>query len=270
MSSFSILLVAPRSIFRDALVRILCELDDSMVTAGSSVAEISLDQVPRDQPVLLLIELGSDRSALFGEIELFKKNVPTGHIALLADREELVDEEIIEAFQAGAHAYFVKPNCENFIKCLELVALGEIILPPQLVSFVLRNQQMPSTTSSPTPLGDPTSEVDDHSFPKLSLRETCILRCLISGDSNKVIARNYSIAEATVKVHVKAILRKIRVRNRTQAAIWALNNHSSMGSTNDRLLAAPTNGHALSPLPLISDPAGTAAAILIGQGRSQV
>jgi two-component system nitrate/nitrite response regulator NarL len=66
---------------------------------------------------------------------------------------------------------------------------------------------------------------------ELSLKETCILRRLISGASNKEIARNYSIAEATVKVHVAAILRKIRVRNRTQAAIWALNNHLSMDST---------------------------------------
>ena len=58
---------------------------------------------------------------------------------------------------------------------------------------------------------------------KLSAREKCILRCLLNGDANKVIARKVDIAEATVKVHVKAILRKIRVQNRTQAAIWAMN-----------------------------------------------
>jgi hypothetical protein len=51
-----------------------------------------------------------------------------------------------------------------------------------------------------------------------------ILRCLIEGGSNKSIARKNDIAEATVKVHVKAILRKIRVHNRTQAAIWGMNN----------------------------------------------
>ena len=44
------------------------------------------------------------------------------------------------------------------------------------------------------------------------------------GESNKVIARKLEIAEATVKVHVKAILRKVRVRNRTQAAMWAMQN----------------------------------------------
>ena len=53
-----------------------------------------------------------------------------------------------------------------------------------------------------------------------------ILRCIIEGNSNKCIARKIDIAEATVKVHVKAILRKIRVQNRTQAAIWGINNGS--------------------------------------------
>ncbi|TIV05318.1 MAG: hypothetical protein E5W02_28205, partial [Mesorhizobium sp.] len=57
----------------------------------------------------------------------------------------------------------------------------------------------------------------------LSNREKSILSCLIEGESNKTIARKIDIAEATVKVHVKAILRKIRVRNRTQAAVWAMN-----------------------------------------------
>ena len=55
-------------------------------------------------------------------------------------------------------------------------------------------------------------------------REKSILRYLIEGDSNKSIARKIDITEATVKVHVKAILRKIRVHNRTQAAIWGMNN----------------------------------------------
>ena len=58
----------------------------------------------------------------------------------------------------------------------------------------------------------------------LSPRETSILRYLSQGASNKLIARDIKISEATVKVHVKAILRKIGVANRTQAAIWAMTN----------------------------------------------
>jgi two-component system nitrate/nitrite response regulator NarL len=58
----------------------------------------------------------------------------------------------------------------------------------------------------------------------LSEREEQILKALVRGHSNKVIARLCTVTEATVKVHMKSILRKIRVANRTQAAIWAVKN----------------------------------------------
>ena len=58
----------------------------------------------------------------------------------------------------------------------------------------------------------------------LSFREAAILQALIDGAPNKLIAQNLNITEATVKVHVKAVLRKIRVKNRTQAAVWAVKN----------------------------------------------
>ena len=60
--------------------------------------------------------------------------------------------------------------------------------------------------------------------PQLSKQEKIILRYLIKGESNKVIARQINVAEATVKVHMKSILRKIRCNNRTQAAIWGIAN----------------------------------------------
>ena len=53
------------------------------------------------------------------------------------------------------------------------------------------------------------------------MREREILGCLTKGEPNKLIARKLAITEATIKVHVKAILRKIGATNRTQAAMWA-------------------------------------------------
>jgi two-component system nitrate/nitrite response regulator NarL len=58
----------------------------------------------------------------------------------------------------------------------------------------------------------------------LSGREGQILCKLLLGHSNKMIARELAISEATVKVHLKALLRKLKARNRTQAAIWAIEN----------------------------------------------
>ena len=60
------------------------------------------------------------------------------------------------------------------------------------------------------------------SEPTLTNRQQAILHCLCQGDSNKVIGRNFHIAESTVKNHVKSILRKFGTKNRTQAAILAI------------------------------------------------
>ena len=82
--------------------------------------------------------------------------------------------------------------------------------PPYLVqSAPAASQSRPASE----PAGDPSIA--------LSRRETAILRTLTEGASNKIIARKLVITESTVKVHMKAILRKLRLQNRTQAAIWA-------------------------------------------------
>jgi two-component system nitrate/nitrite response regulator NarL len=70
----------------------------------------------------------------------------------------------------------------------------------------------------------------------LSEREAQMLEGLVKGHPNKVIARTCDIAVATVKVHMKSILRKIRVDNRTQAAIWAMANGYAAGGSNGRRL----------------------------------
>jgi DNA-binding CsgD family transcriptional regulator len=117
----------------------------------------------------------------------------------------------------------------TLIKLLDLVMRGETILLAGL---------LPSTDASDDEQEAGQRVINDNkvpedpllllesNVPEVSTREKCILRCLILGDSNKAIARKMDIAEATVKVHIKAILRKIRAHNRTQAAIWAMNNAS--------------------------------------------
>jgi DNA-binding CsgD family transcriptional regulator len=72
------------------------------------------------------------------------------------------------------------------------------------------------------PADGPDSDKDVRRPASLSERETNILMCLAQGLANKMIARQMGIAESTVKVHVKSLLRKIRVSNRTQAATWAI------------------------------------------------
>jgi DNA-binding CsgD family transcriptional regulator len=120
-----------------------------------------------------------------------------------------------------------------FIRSLELVMMGETVLPPAFLSYVFSPEERQLRDDSPSQDEKQTILVTgtDDPAPQLSPRERLILRCLIEGASNKCIARKMDIAEATVKAHVKAILRKIRVHNRTQAAIWGMNNGCLARST---------------------------------------
>jgi two-component system nitrate/nitrite response regulator NarL len=116
--------------------------------------------------------------------------------------------------------------------------LGETILPPELLQLIgaRADGPIPSSTAAADPsFARPPTVIGTNAMPRLSGRETWILRCIADGDSNKHIARRIGIAEATVKVHVKAILRKIQLRNRTQAAIWAMKNKCSLLSTENSL-----------------------------------
>jgi two-component system nitrate/nitrite response regulator NarL len=101
------------------------------------------------------------------------------------------------------------------VKALELVMLGEMFLPIS-VSLAMLDQSMSPQRQSMAAANDLAALST-----KFSEREAQILRHLTTGASNKLIARDLGLAEATVKVHIKAILRKAKAANRTQAAMWA-------------------------------------------------
>ncbi|HMF49929.1 MAG TPA: response regulator transcription factor, partial [Candidatus Saccharimonadales bacterium] len=163
-------------------------------------------------PLFLIVHTGNDLDSTLEQIELFKDRYPDGRIVVVADHYQL--NELASAFRAGANGYFVDiMTCDIFIKCLELVMMGETIFPPAFLSYVLETESHHMLKATPSDRTDEAILVtaEDVITPQLSPRENSILRCLIEGDSNKCIARKIDIAEATVKVHVKAILRKIRV-----------------------------------------------------------
>jgi two-component system nitrate/nitrite response regulator NarL len=151
-------------------------------------------------------------------------------------------EDIAAVLKAGACGFLCQDICgERLLKSLELIALSEMVVHPQLACnpppnendtnrhTVMRSSTAHTIRSLESRSGAP-GENDEaeggtgQGVPSLSRRETLILRMLMQGASNKVIARNLVITESTVKVHMKAILRKLRLQNRTQAAIWARNN----------------------------------------------
>jgi len=227
--AYATVLVGPCSLLREGLSHILCAASSRfrIVASAASLRDLAWEPIERHEPVLLIIDSGNDPGAMASQIEAFKHQQPAGRVAVLADHYDF--PWVMSAFRVGANAYLLKSVASDaFIKALELVTLGETILPPELLSHVGGTPpaaEVPASVRSLEPDGPPRP--DPLELPKLSTREEYILRFIGEGFPNKIIARKMGIAEGTVKVHVKAILRKIRVGNRTQAAIWLMNNPTS-------------------------------------------
>ena len=121
-----------------------------------------------------------------------------------------------ECFAAGAFGFLLESiSLDALGESLRLVSAGEKVFPSQLASLF---PMLASRLASPQ-----THDLAPPESP-LSHRELEVFRSLSGGHSNKVIARDLKIAEATVKVHVKRIMRKARVLNRTQAVMWGVAN----------------------------------------------
>jgi len=221
--SFATIVVGQNSLLREGVGRILRSANFRIVASVSCADDLLTNKLQTPQPLFLIVHTGNDFDFVLEQIGVFRESHPGGRIAIVADRYR--PDELVSAFRAGANGYFVDVmTCDVFIRSIELMMMGETVLPPAFLSYVLNHDGDQLVDAPPRESHSEPILVDDAIAPQLSPREKLILRCLIEGDSNKAIARKIDIAEATVKVHVKAILRKIRVHNRTQAAIWGMNN----------------------------------------------
>jgi two-component system, NarL family, nitrate/nitrite response regulator NarL len=172
----------------------------------------------REAPVLVLICESRSSDEYVEMIRQVKAQCPTARVVILVDHME--PQAVMQLCQAGMDGLFLTGmGGTSVIKALELVMMGETFIPGAL-GLTLIDQTLGSTRSTNGyATSSPASDIARAS--KLSAREAQILHHLTQGASNKLIARDLGLAEATVKVHVKAILRKVKVANRTQAAMWA-------------------------------------------------
>jgi two-component system nitrate/nitrite response regulator NarL len=171
-------------------------------------------------PALYILDDSHSADALLGIVADLKVQCPTARVVVLADH--LKSTTIMRALQAGMNGLCsTGMDHPALIKALELVMLGETFIPCTMALTLLNgisqaHQSEPHVPPALMSINDTASGT-----PHLSSREAEILRWLVAGEPNKVIAKKLHIAEATIKVHVKAILRKVQVKNRTQAAMWA-------------------------------------------------
>ena len=119
------------------------------------------------------------------------------------------EEDLLGALKAGARGYLLKDmEPDALVTALREIQFGKTVVAPHLTSVLVRFVR-----------GDMTDSKTSGPFSELTPRESEILELMAAGQGNKVIARNLGISDGTVKLHVKAVLRKLDVHSRVEAAV---------------------------------------------------
>jgi two-component system nitrate/nitrite response regulator NarL len=148
-----------------------------------------------------------------GGIEILRRIRSEGldrRVAMLTTSTE--EPDLIASLQAGANGYLLKDmEPDELVAALSDIVAGKTVVAPELTGILARavRQEPESAPKRPAPS-------------ELTPREQEILCHLAAGQSNKAIARELGISDGTVKLHVKAILRKLAVHSRVEAAVMAV------------------------------------------------
>ena len=194
---------------REGLMQVLCRPPLTIADAWYSLKEAIA--APGRQEDLSIILVSTARLGMLKPEEAIslREKYPGARVALLAeDYNESVAPVAAAARVDGVLLSSCSPR--NLLKSLELIALGQAVFPGP--SYLYDSRPPAAVEPLKSPRGN---------FCKLSQREQQVLAGLVTGASNKVIARQLAITDATVKVHVKSILRKTGTGNRTEAALLA-------------------------------------------------
>jgi two-component system nitrate/nitrite response regulator NarL len=202
MTEVNTLLIGRNRLFLEGLKSLLRDSSFNVRAEVSSVADLD-DLDEDDLPELVLIELRGDVAELVQDIQLLHENQPGTPVVVLTDERD--PRTLAACLNAGADAFLLKDiSLEALIHSLKLAMLGQKVMPTDLAMALINGAA-----------GVQSADGRGIESYGLSDREMEILRCLVNGDANKVIANRLDITEATVKVHMKSLLRKIKAGMRS-------------------------------------------------------
>jgi DNA-binding NarL/FixJ family response regulator len=199
--SLAIVIVESRSLLREALAKTLQSACLRNVVAYAHVAEALRDKDHFLPSVVLLSVAEQSEEAVAHEVALVTAKMPQTPIIVIGRRDDL--EAALRTLSAGAKGYLTtNMSLQIVLEAMKFVIAGGTYLPAEWILAARR------------PVSHETSG-------GLSSRDRAVLQGIRLGKPNKVIAYELNMCESTVKVHVRQIMKKLRVKNRTEAAIKA-------------------------------------------------
>ena len=204
-----VLLIDDHSLFREGLAGLLKRRNIEIVATGDGHAGVA--RAATFNPDIVLLDLRMPGVGGLEILDRFMAQKPPASVVMLTTSSEQGD--LAEALRKGAKGYLLKDmHPDELVAALGDIAAGKTVVAPGLTPVLaeLVKHGGGGRGRVPTP------------FSKLTPREMEILCHLSEGWSNKVIARHLNISDGTVKLHVKAILRKLKIHSRVEAAVMAV------------------------------------------------
>jgi DNA-binding NarL/FixJ family response regulator len=207
-----VLLVDDHALFREGLRLLLQRMDAGFEVLEAGHVDAALQAMAQHPDLaLVLLDLGLPDMAGVDALSLMRTQhpgIPVVVISALQDRPC-----VLEAINRGAMGFIPKSSDSSLLThALQLVLAGGVYIPVS----ALVDAQEPADSATPAGLQAQTERLQALG---LSARQIEVLVQMVQGLPNKLIARNLGLSEATVKSHVTATLRALRVANRTQAVL---------------------------------------------------
>jgi DNA-binding NarL/FixJ family response regulator len=207
MEPIKVALCEDNEVFRESLLQFLNDTPGFRVTASLSSAGNILPEIEKELPDIILMDIDMPGMNGIHATSLIKSNYPAINVLILTVYED--DQKIFDAILAGATGYLLKKTApEKILEAITEVRNGGASMSASIVKKVINyfNQESGPVANEYT----------------LSQRELSILKCLVNGDSYKMIAAHCSISIGTVRSHINNIYKKLHINSKSEAVAKAL------------------------------------------------
>ena len=215
-----ILLIDDHTLFRSGVSALLQRQPDLEVVGEASDGVEGVKRAKQHLPDVILLDLNMPGLSGLETLQLLVEDLPDTAVVMLTVSEEA--DELTAAMRAGARGFLLKSiDADALVAAIHKAASGQPVITEHMTAKLVEQMRKPAQSTSAT--GTPgAAGAARASAETLTARERDIVRELARGASNKEIARTLDLAESTVKIHVRNILRKLNLTSRVQVAIYAM------------------------------------------------
>jgi two-component system nitrate/nitrite response regulator NarL len=218
-----ILLIDDHTLFRSGVRALLQRQPDFEVVDDAADGIEGFKRAKQHRPDVVLLDLNMPGLSGIETLQLLQQDLPDTAVIMLTVSEDV--DELTRALREGACGYLLKNmEADALATMIRRTAEGEAVIAESMTQRLIAQMRTPvrADDTAPPPSLEPRSLPALPASPTLTPRERDIVRILSRGASNKDIARELDLAESTVKIHVRNVLRKLNLSSRVQIAIHAL------------------------------------------------